>query len=740
MRKRIFYVQYLRCVALLLSLALISSVLTAPTFAYIVTQTSSLLNTFISGLDPEGGIIIRKTVEHPFGKDYVIPEHIAFDFRVELGEEYAGKTMRTTQGGMTADSDGNLTVTIKPGESVGIADIVAGTNVTVTELTQSPGFTIPEEDVSQTVTITARENTTVHFVNTYTPASVSDVNLEVTGLKNLEGRPWLDGDSFTFCLEYRYVGEDNSRWMQLGTATVTYDPAVEDFNCFDLTRLVQAVDFNKYGTYSFRVSEMEGVIGGITYDELVSYFDVQVSDADMDGSLEFANVTGTAGAEVVWDDARTAYFVTMTFSNRYAPTGSAAVSIPIRKTVEDRSGQNHTAGGFTFGLYTPEGELLQTSEPTSASGETGLRLVYDAAQAGQTFTYIIKETNAGTVDGAIIYDATEYTVQVTVTDNLDGTIRAEADVQELSFVNVYDPQDATVYFEGTKTLEGRDLREWEFSFLLYPVDSGFAKGEDVQPIGVVSNRADGSFSFGPLTYDRVGTYYYIVCEDASQPLGGVSYDDTVYHLTVSVTDEDGVLTAQTGITTPDGQGAELCYHNTYRPIAALLQLGGRKVLQGADLKKGQFHFKLYAADESFVPEEQALQTVSNAADGNFRFEALRYEQEGIYRYIIREEIIEPIEGIIYDDSVYAVTVTVTDDGNGALVTKTDIKRIGGDTADEIVFENIYKPQTDPTPDDPDAPQTGDTLVMTPYVLMVVLSMTLFVMLRLWDKIDRLEKK
>lgn len=568
------------------------------------------------------------------------------------------------------------------------------------------------------------------------------MNLEVTGVKNLEGRPWQEGDTFTFQLEHRYLGEENSQWTELGTASVTYDPTVEGFNCFDLTELVRSVDYSQIGTYSFRVSETEGVIGGVTYDDLVSYFDVRVSDVNMDGYLEFSHVIGTAGAQASWDDDKGMYCVTMTFSNHYAPTGSAVVSIPIRKTVEDKSGQSHIAGGFTFELYTPEGQLLQTSEPTSASGETGLWLVYEAAQAGQTFTYIVKETGCGTVEGAMTYDATEHTVTVTVTDNLDGTVSASADVQELCFVNVYDPQDAAVFFGGTKTLEGRDLREGEFSFQLYPADSGFETAQDVQPAFTAVNGADGSFSFGPLIYDQVGTYSYIVREDTSAPLRGISYDDSVYHLTVTVNDENGVLAAQTTVTAPTGEPAEIRYHNTYRPIAALLQLGGQKVLQGAPLAQGQFHFKLFAASENFAPEGQALQTVTNTAEGTFSFEPLLYEQTGTYRYIIREEIVNRVEDVIYDDTVYGVTVTVTDDGSGALLAQTEVFRIGGDTAEEIVFENVYMPQdpTDPSdpdkptePDKPDSPKTDDPQPVAPYIIMITLSLILLVMLKLWDK-------
>lgn len=743
MRSRIFYRQFVRCVVVLLLMALLSSTMAGPTLAFIVTQTSTLINTFISGLAPEGGIIIRKTVEHPFGEHYEIPENIGFGFRVDLGVEYAGKEVITSKGNQMADSSGSIIVNVKPGESVAIREILAGTLVTVTELTPSFGFTVADGITTKTVVVAPRTDTTVHFINTYTPSPVANKNLEVTGIKNLEGRPWQDGDTFTFRLEHRYLNDAAGQWTEVGTASVSYDSEVERFNCFDLTELVHSVNYDRVGVYSFRVSEIEGVIGGVTYDELISYFDVQVTDVDMNGYLEFAKVTGSTGAEVLWDEARATHCVNVTFSNHYAPAGSAAVSIPIRKAVEDRSGQNRTAEGFTFELYSFDGKLLQTSNPTAVAGETSLRMVYEASQAGQVFSYIVKETGAGTVNGAMQYDSKEYVLHVTVKDNLDGTISAETDIGELSFLNIYDPQDAQVLLQGTKTLEGRALREGEFTFQLYAANSEFVTEQDAQPLSAVVNTVEGGFGFEALTYDQIGTYYYIVREDASAALPGITYDATVYRLTVTVTDEDGVLTAQAAVTNAEGQNAELSYRNVYRPVAALLQLGGKKILQGAQLTSGQFHFTLFAADENFNAHEQALKTTTNAADGSFRFEQLVYEQTGTYYYIIREEIVDPIEDMIYDDTIYAVTVTVTDDGNGALLTQTDITRIGGGAADEIVFENVYMPD-DPTPpdpppdkpEDPEPPKTDNPQTLAPYFIVIGLSLLLLFMLMSWDKDNR----
>ena len=100
--------------------------------------------------------------------------------------------------------------------------------------------------------------------------------------------------------------------------------------------------------------------------------------------------------------------------------------------------------------------------------------------------------------------------------------------------------------------------------------------------------------------------------------------------------------------------------------------------------------------------------------------------------------------MIYDDTIYAVTVTVTDDGNGALLTQTAMARIGGGATDEIVFENVYMPDDPippdpPKPDDPEDPQppkTDNPQTLAPYFIMIGLSLLLLFMLMSWDKDNR----
>ena len=80
---------------------------------------------------------------------------------------------------------------------------------------------------------------------------------------------------------------------------------------------------------------------------------------------------------------------------------------------------------------------------------------------------------------------------------------------------------------GTKILNGRALRAGEFSFTLKDASGNL--------IETVTNRSDGSFVFSPIEYTAAGIYAYSISEVAGN-LGGITYDETVYHVNVYVND------------------------------------------------------------------------------------------------------------------------------------------------------------------------------------------------------------
>ena len=735
-QKRLF-LRHGKFIALILAFSLIFSSALGGTLAYIVTGTQSLLNTFISGLDPTGDLTIRKTLTHPFGDGYILPRGLTFTFRVDLGQDYAGKTLSTSQGDVQVNQDGTAEVTAAAGGAVTIFDLRADTRATITEIL-APGFSVTNGDNPRAVTV-PRKGAEVVFANAYVPEVLPYLNVRISGTKILLGRDWQEGDLFTFLLEQAEETEDGTVWNQVGTTDVRYElEEVEDpdnpgqtilapkadFNVFDLTETLRSLTFESAGIYCFRLSEEFGDVAGVTYDSVVSYFDVVVGDADMDGFLEVQSVLGYQNATAGYDSDTEHFLVEVTVNNTYAPSGVAPASIRIHKEMLSNSGQHHSAAGFTFELYDENGELLVMTDPTSTVGEAFISMTYEAKEAGNTYYYTLKETNAGkTIDG-LIYDSTEYPVAVTVVDNLDGTVRAavylakrdesgetEPQIPEdaesslaLTFTNRYDPKDTSVKLSGTKELTGRDLNKGEFIFRLYETGPDFALAEHAKSLDKAKNKADGSFKFSKISYDAVGEYHYVILEDSSNPLAGVTYDDTRIHVTVTVTDAGGVLEAAVSTADQHGREADIIFRNQYRAAPVSVVLDGVKCLVGAGLRSHQFTFRLYEADAGFKPQGDPVQTAYNTAGGTFAFDAVRFDTAGDYHFVILEDDSEQAAGITYDDTVYGVTIRVRDDGQGSLTAQTVIFRSGTEEVDRVIFTNTYTEPEKPTePDEPTKP-------------------------------------
>ena len=100
-------------------------------------------------------------------------------------------------------------------------------------------------------------------------------------------------------------------------------------------------------------------------------------------------------------------------------------------------------------------------------------------------------------------------ITVEVTDDLKGHLVAKVtggDVKDLTFVNTYKAEPTKAHFEGIKTLNGRELKDAEFSFTLADADG--------KVIETVKNNGQGKIVFTDITYDKVGTYTYTVKEAA----------------------------------------------------------------------------------------------------------------------------------------------------------------------------------------------------------------------------------
>ena len=123
--------------------------------------------------------------------------------------------------------------------------------------------------------------------------------------------------------------------------------------------------------------------------------------------------------------------------------------------------------------------------------------------------------------------------------------------------------------------------------------------------------------------------------------------------------------------------------------------------------------------------------MKNDADGNVVFNNVLVESAGKVTFTVKE-VKGDAEGITYDETVYTVTATVTDNLDGTLG-GDNLYEVDGDKVDEIVFNNKYTaptpeptpeptPQPEPTPTPhPESPKTGDSTNLTAWLAVVFVS-------------------
>ncbi len=653
-----------------------------------VIEGVEFVNTLIPP-DMDGNLILRKVVEHPYGVNYEIPQELEFTFEVAIA--------------ISEEETISETVTLKPGEAKVYTELPLWSEVTIKEIDVPAGFTSDKTDNTETLIIEEPQNYIVTFTNTYEAQSLTpDITLH--GDKTFTGRAndeWLDTDSFTFKLQKR-AGDE---WVDMtlnggqdkAEATVT-----KDNQTFDFSRFINAETYTERGVFAYRVVEVfdENPYKGITYDQGVRWFFVTVDDKDMDGSLEIANITGYGGT-VITQDENSNWDVETSFLNTYAPEGSDAVTLIVNKlvedtTVEDQNDSLITKEGFEFGLYQGE-TLIQKLPATTLTGETLITLNFGAADIGRNIHYVVKEIVPENPIAGMQYSQQAYNFAVVVEDDTVGGVTAYAvisedvaDAQEatgdevaVEFTNIYDPDDATTYIAGIKNLEGREIADGEFTFELYEATDNTFEELTLKET-TVNNGTE--FNFEKLSFQKAGEYYYLVKEQAGD-LENVTYDTTVYTVTIKVTDVDGVLEAEVLVNGDAENYVE--FTNIFAPKEATAYIAGIKNLEGREIADGEFTFELYEATGNTF-EELTLKetTVNNGTE--FNFEKLSFQNAGEYYYVVKEQA-GNLENVTYDTTVYTVTIKVTDvDG----VLEAEVL-VNGDAENYVEFTNIYEEPTEP---------------------------------------------
>ena len=322
------------------------------------------------------------------------------------------------------------------------------------------------------------------------------------------------------------------------------------------------------------------------------------------------------------------------------------------------------------------------------------------APRSHTFTYTV--TESGSAPGVTNDTNATRKVSYTVFDDGAGHLNVKREGDDgaaFTFTNTYGvaPTDSSVtdQVKTVKRLTGRDLAAGEFTFELLEDDVVVANG---------TNDANGTVTLSPIRYEAPGTYTYTLREACPNALGlykGVTYDGTTYTVVTTVSDNgDGTLTATHKL---EGTTESAGFTNKYHAMPTQVSIGAIKVLEGRELKKDEFSFKLVG--------EGIESTVTNDADGKINFDKFEYSEPGTYVYTI-SEVKGDEAGMTYDKSVFTATVNVVDDGEGNL--KASVTYTKGDKSVEgIVFNNTYKKPETPTPTPgPGTPKTVTNIVKT----------------------------
>ena len=309
----------------------------------------------------------------------------------------------------------------------------------------------------------------------------------------------------------------------------------------------------------------------------------------------------------------------------------------------------------------------------------------------RTFHYVVTEETRSPAGVTNDLRSTR-DIYITVTDDGHGKLTAEftdangasltAGQPDLTFTNVYKPaptpSSVTDQLSVSKVLTGRSMVAGEFCFEML---------EDGKVVATGTNAADGTVALSPITYDVPGTHSYEIREvNAGKTIDGVRYSGTTYHVNTTVSDTgDGALAVKHELV----EEGPATFTNAYETTPADVTITAHKELLGATLTDGQFAFQLTGMGSDL--------RATNDAQGNVAFPHLLLTEPGTYTYELRE-LNDGQEGVTYDERVYVVTVTVTDDGLGHLSAEVSMDAADG----ALAFTNTYTPPV--TPEEPPAPK------------------------------------
>lgn len=373
---------------------------------------------------------------------------------------------------------------------------------------------------------------------------------------------------------------------------------------------------------------------------------------------------------------------------------------------------------------------VEANDPKTVSLIPAGGLTFNQNDAGKTFTYTVSEIDDKAT--GYTYDKTVHTVKAVVADNGDGTLRVTTSVSKqvdgkdelegqwiypsdatstgvatVKFKNTYTVTEAATYTPSvTKVVAGADAPS-KFTFTMAAADdatkaaianklitgssmsAGNGYAEEKQTRDGLKDGEHDKVDFSKLTFNAPGTYKFDIHElTPNGGLGEWKYDQHVYTLTVTVTDEGGKLVARADGTT----GSEgFIFTNRYRTSTSYELQGGLEIVKtliGKDLHAGMFGFTVTGEDAASTEKLKALLradegklTVTNdepQADGTSHTGILggltfaTSDVDKTFTYKVVENSGKQ-GGYTYDSSYWTVEIAVNNRGDGSLYTETTVK-------------------------------------------------------------------
>lgn len=535
--------------------------------------------------------------------------------------------------------------------------------------------------ISTTTTVEGKPagDTVAHFSNAYAIADTTVAS--PTFGKVIDGRDWNDTDAFTFTVAPAQTGStvDEAALRAAMPKNTEVTVTSEDLERGNRTATFAFGEFTftRSGTYVYEVRESGGSAAGVTNDKRVATLSFTVTD---NGRGAYAVGVSVSGIDQEGNRP--------VFTNTYEAKDFEGVpeGFALTKTLE---GRDWTANdSFDFTIKGQEGAPMpQESTVTVDKPEQGNTATFDFGsitydEPGE-YVYEVHESK-GSI-GGVEYDEHVAKIKVTVTDDGRGQLKATAEVTDGAFTNRYGTTDYEGVPDGfalTKTLTGTTWTDsMGFDFTVTPLDGAPAPADTSRTVTRPMDGGDTeSFNFGAIRYTKPGTYTYEVRETKGE-LGGMTYDDHVATVTVTVTDNgEGKLEAKAEVT--DG-----AFLNTYRATAAEDVPTGfsfSKRVDGMDWSDDlAFDFTLEALDGAPAPANSTMR-VTKPDEGNvatFDFGKIRFDKPGTYRYQVTETA-GAMTGMDYDSHAAIATVTVKDTGAGHLAAAA--------TVENGLFVNSYE--------------------------------------------------